>query len=265
MSGTVIILGIIIGVIVILLIYFLSENHYSLISNNRFVVSLTSTPQRINKIIPTLRSLLYQTHPPEMIYLCLPEKFRNTDPYPDLSVDLERVKIVRTPEDYGPATKLIGVLPHIKEDEDLFILYCDDDINYPEDMIAVHNRMARKSSVNGACVHPQGFLEAFAGISVHRSSLKEDLIPFVQEAGKCLDCYLSDDLVLGKYFNKHKIPVHKVRSLSYNKTEITKRVFSYGFESDALHQGSNGLTENDSHLSKYARCKQVMDKLYLIV
>ncbi|MHB1910045.1 MAG: glycosyltransferase family A protein [Nitrososphaerales archaeon] len=245
---------IILLVLVVALVYVVREPS----EQRRFVVSLTSTPQRVKKILPTLRSLLYQTYPPEMIYLCLPEKFRNKEPYPPLEIGLERVKIVRTPEDYGPATKLLGILPHIDQQEDIFILYCDDDIIYPEGMLEAHNRKARKGAVNGTALHPRGFLEGFGGISVHRSLLKEDLIPFVKKVGACLDCYLSDDLVIGKYFENHHIPTNRVVSLSYYKRIICKQAQEYGEAADALHKGSNGLTEEDNHRRKYDRCRHFL-------
>src|SRR5713226_4632188 len=81
--------------------------------NRRVIASLSTVPDRINNLRPTIRSLLEQTRPPDEIVLAIPEfSIREQRPYvvPKHISRLPRVRILRTPEDWGPATKFIGAI-----------------------------------------------------------------------------------------------------------------------------------------------------------
>src|SRR5215470_17868650 len=50
--------------------------------NRRVIASLTTVPERINNLNPTIRSLLKQTRPPDEIVLAIPEfSIREKRPY----------------------------------------------------------------------------------------------------------------------------------------------------------------------------------------
>lgn len=94
------------------------------------IVTLSTIPPRFGDIGETLVSILNQKSAPEQIILYIPESYRR---FPEWTGELpsvpQGVSIRRTPEDFGPATK---VLPAIREfaGRDVDILFCDDDVIY---------------------------------------------------------------------------------------------------------------------------------------
>jgi len=111
--------------------------------NRRVIASLSTVPDRINNLIPTIRSLLNQTRPPDEIVLAVPEfSIREQRPYvvPKYISRLPRVRVLRCAEDWGPATKFIGAI----QDElaagrqNTLIMVVDDDRLYPRDAIETY-------------------------------------------------------------------------------------------------------------------------------
>lgn len=104
-------------------------------SRPRYAVSLTSIPPRYDRLIPVISSLLAQNPAPERVYLCLPDKYRRFSepaPLPNLP---EPVKILRCPNDFGPATKALLAAGRLAGDLDALI-YCDDDWIMPPNWAA---------------------------------------------------------------------------------------------------------------------------------
>ncbi|HEY4639282.1 MAG TPA: glycosyltransferase, partial [Candidatus Udaeobacter sp.] len=111
--------------------------------NRRVIASLSTVPDRINNLTPTIRSLLNQTRPPDEIVLAIPEfSIREQRPYvvPKYISRLPRVRVLHCAEDWGPATKFIGAI----QDElaagrqDSLIIVVDDDRLYPRDAIETY-------------------------------------------------------------------------------------------------------------------------------
>src|SRR5947208_2605329 len=108
--------------------------------NRRVIASLSTVPDRINNLGPTIRSLLNQTRPPDEIVLAIPEfSIREQRPYvvPNYISRLPRVRVLHCAEDWGPATKFIGAI----QDElaagrqNSLIMVVDDDRLYPRDRL----------------------------------------------------------------------------------------------------------------------------------
>jgi len=111
--------------------------------NRRVIASLSTVPDRINNLRPTIRSLLNQTRPPDEIVLAIPEfSLREQRPYvvPKYISRLPRVRVLHCAEDWGPATKFIGAI----QDElaagrqNTLIMVVDDDRLYPRDAIETY-------------------------------------------------------------------------------------------------------------------------------
>lgn len=104
----------------------------------RIVVSLTTLPARIERVVETISSLLKQTVPPDAIYLNVPtesKRFKGvTYVIPSELAKLDKLTIQRT-VDYGPATKLIATLDR-ETDPDTLIITVDDDMVYAPSMVA---------------------------------------------------------------------------------------------------------------------------------
>ena len=103
------------------------------------IVSLTTTPVRINKIWPTLTSIMLQSVQPEKIYLWIPKKFKRFPeneigelPYFIKDNPLIQVEYIET--DFGPASKLLPCLqsPSLQDKK---IIVIDDDRLYPRHLI----------------------------------------------------------------------------------------------------------------------------------
>jgi hypothetical protein len=96
----------------------------------RHVITLSAIPPRFGTLAPTLRSLLAQRSRPEAIEVYIPRTYRR---FPDWGGGLpevpEGVSIVRTEEDYGPATKILAAARAYRGRE-VELLYVDDDHVY---------------------------------------------------------------------------------------------------------------------------------------
>ena len=114
-------------------------------SHKKVIASLTTLPDRIEHLEPTLRSLLDQTRPPDEIVLAVPQiSLRQRQPYsiPDYLSQFSTLRILRTKTDWGPATKFI---PIVQEElaagrSDTLIMILDDDRTYPSDAIETYLR-----------------------------------------------------------------------------------------------------------------------------
>ena len=112
-------------------------------NDRRVIASLSTVPDRIGNLEPTIRSLLKQTRPPDEIVLAIPEfSVREQRPYvvPKYISQLPRVRILHCAEDWGPATKFIGA---IRDElaagrENTLIMVVDDDRLYPRDALETY-------------------------------------------------------------------------------------------------------------------------------
>jgi Glycosyl transferase family 2 len=111
--------------------------------NRRVIVSLSTVPDRISNLRPTIGSLLRQTRAPDEIVLALPEfSVREQRPYvvPKYISRLPGVRVLHCAQDWGPATKFIGAI----QDElaagrqNTLIMVVDDDRLYPRDAIETY-------------------------------------------------------------------------------------------------------------------------------
>jgi hypothetical protein len=108
--------------------------------NRRVIASLSTVPDRIKNLQPTIRSLLRQTRPPDEIVIAIPEfSIREQKRYvvPKYLSELPRVRVLRCSKDWGPATKFI---PAVQEELQAdcghtLIMVLDDDRVYPRDAL----------------------------------------------------------------------------------------------------------------------------------
>jgi hypothetical protein len=113
------------------------------VDNRRVIASLTTVPDRIANLEPTIQSLLKQTRPPDEIVLAIPEfSTREQRPYvvPEYVLRLPRVRILYCGKDWGPATKFI---PLVQEElaagrAASLIMVVDDDRIYPRDALETY-------------------------------------------------------------------------------------------------------------------------------
>ena len=111
--------------------------------DRRVIASLSTVPDRINNLRPTIQSLLKQTRPPDEIVLAIPEfSVREHRPYvvPKYISRLPRVRVLHCAEDWGPATKFIGAIQDelAAGRENSLIMVVDDDRLYPRDALETY-------------------------------------------------------------------------------------------------------------------------------
>jgi Glycosyl transferase family 2 len=109
----------------------------------RVIASLSTVPDRIGNLGPTIRSLLKQTRPPDEIVLAIPEfSVRERRPYvvPKYVSRLPRVRVLHCGEDWGPATKFIAAIQDelAAGRENTLIMVVDDDRIYPRDALETY-------------------------------------------------------------------------------------------------------------------------------
>src|SRR5438309_4592478 len=81
--------------------------------DRRVIASLSTVPDRINNLRPTIQSLLKQTRPPDEIVLAIPEfSIREQRPYavPEYVSRLPRLRVLHCRRAWGPATKFIPIV-----------------------------------------------------------------------------------------------------------------------------------------------------------
>jgi hypothetical protein len=109
----------------------------------RVIASLSTVPDRIGNLGPTIRSLLKQTRPPDEIVLAIPEfSVRERRPYvvPKYVSRLPRVRVLHCGDDWGPATKFIAAIQDelAAGRENTLIMVVDDDRVYPRDALETY-------------------------------------------------------------------------------------------------------------------------------
>jgi len=116
----------------------------SLTKNPDVVVSLTTTPARIDNLLPTINSLLTQTMKPKHIVLNVPRWSKRLDAVYTVPRYLYEIPgvIINRCDDFGPATKLLGAL-HLYEKTETLLITVDDEYMYPpslvETLVRAHN------------------------------------------------------------------------------------------------------------------------------
>src|SRR6266446_2561862 len=113
------------------------------LDDRHIIASLSTVPERIGNLGPTIRSLLRQTRPPDEIVLAIPEfSIREQRPYavPKHVSRWPRMRILHCRRDWGPATKFIPIV----RDElaagrgNTLIMVVDDDRMYPRDALETY-------------------------------------------------------------------------------------------------------------------------------
>ena len=132
----------------------------------------TTIPQRLN-FTSALSSFLRQYHPIKTVYMSVPFSVHNYsgEKYYDTKIYNEKLRVLKTPYDFGPATKVLGCYKYVPDDSYLFVI--DDDIEYLPDLLetlyayggpVVSFKTCSAASLGGIC--------GFEGYLIKRTNLK---------------------------------------------------------------------------------------------
>lgn len=111
------------------------------------VVSMTTLPERVNRIKPTLLSLIDQTIKPKKILVWIPKSFKRTDESVSSVQELANLPLVEVrfiEQDLGPITKLIPSLKEHWDTPEQRIVCADDDIIYSKVLIEDYEQHSRQ-------------------------------------------------------------------------------------------------------------------------
>jgi hypothetical protein len=183
-------ISVIISTIIILISYFGIQRYVSLHfqSNEQFilnysnlekadtkqrvVISFTTTPDKINKIEPMIRSLLDQTVKVDQISLNIPYKF-NGKSYNIPKEYNDILNIFRTEKDYNSGSKIIPTL--LRECEcGTKIIYLDDNQIYGKDLIET---LVKESNENpDKAIYTKGDMDASGAVLIKPEFFEYSLI-----------------------------------------------------------------------------------------
>jgi Glycosyl transferase family 2 len=132
------------------------ENNHEPVAGRRVIASLSTLPDRIANLAPTIQCLIKQTRPPDEIVIAIPEfSLRQQTRYvvPDYLAQYASVRILRCVTDWGPATKFI---PVVQEElaagrGDTLIMVVDDDRTYPGDALETYLHYHRQLPEAALC------------------------------------------------------------------------------------------------------------------
>lgn len=239
----------------------------------KYIVSFTTSPTRINKIEPMINSILNQTKKPDLIILNLPKIFHRTNEEYNIPEFVSRhVHVNIIDIDYGPATKLVPTIKYLNDEkydkEDTRIIYVDDDVRYPLQMIEAFDITILPA--DNSVWASSGFIylnkdvyklrkhcdiativEGFGGVCVKLNTFEEDFMNYINTYTSInkLNCRLSDDIILSNYYHKKHIQMKVCCYVgNYSLLDIlnNKCFLKYGELSDALHRGADGLTTDNT-------------------
>ena len=180
----------------------------------RITVSIATMPGR--DVNFSLRSLISQRRPPDVIFVCVCEEYRRE---PGARVDTAQitshpsVRIIAGCKDNGPATKLLGSLNAVREFGAQLLVLADDDLQYVpsalgdvEAYYATHGLTRPSScyvySIVGTAIG-QG-ADLFA-MPVHHLVGIEDF--FVAQTTMHPELWYHDDVLISTFFAQQRLAV----------------------------------------------------------
>jgi hypothetical protein len=231
----------------------------------KIVVSLTTSPQRLKHIKPTLDRIYHeQTLKPDIIELNIPYVFkRNNSMYDlqDLPYKGESYISINRTEDLGPATKFIPTLQKYKNQDETIIIVIDDDIQYSEYHIEElvnaskeHPNMIVTPNCNNTYytheIEKCGLIEGYWTYLIKPKFFDNDFYKYINEALKNIECYKGDDFVISNWIHRKEIPIYHIQS-----ERLWVKPFEFGLQYDALHK--QVIVDERQ---RYCGCHEYLDK-----
>lgn len=127
----------------------------------RVVVGLTTIPSRVRHLAPVIAALYDQTRRPDAIYVSVPRVSAKEKgvvyPVEELSRILakhagDRGRVLVVPEDFGPLTKLMGMLLSEADDPRTLLITADDDQLYGPNFVETMLRGAQENPGAAVCL-----------------------------------------------------------------------------------------------------------------
>ena len=233
-----------------------------------------------------IHSILDQTRKPDLFLLNIPEVFARTgESYIVPKYIRKSLTVNKISTDYGPATKILPTVMYLRDDkkydpEYTRIIYLDDDIAYPKRMVEAYSQMIPPNdhnvwtstgfdfvnmSLNGKRTHRDTatIAEGYGSVCVKLNTFGDDFVEYMTRY-TAIDnqiCRLSDDVILSNYYHRRNVGITIMNMsglLSINDIWDEKKILDYGNETDALHLGANGTSDNN--VDRYKRVITALNK-----
>ena len=253
------------------------------------VVSLTTTPYRINEIQFVLDSILRQSITPTKIYLNVPWVFKRENRkyiIPRWLKNYSNNIIINRTEDYGPATKLIATLER-EHDPNTIIITIDDDHTYSKHIVRdlIRPYLTNKTKFKNTAFTGSGLnfissdhfgigilpllpgdhelslvVMGASGVAYRRDFFKNDIFSLIKNLP--ISCFLSDDLMISAYLLVHNVNILKLFNMTYNPVFSLIDPLPQHFSRDALQSGAKGIGLG-SNEENYAKCLNDLPKYHM--
>ena len=210
--------------------------------NHSFLISLTTSPERLKSISPVLEGFRSSD-----VILNLPFLFRHKDVYEDSQIDkivkkFPNVKINRLEKDLGPQSKLLGSFDtfHNLKAYDAIVVIDDDTMYEPNILSRYDYSMSQQPNTvfTGKKVLSRGFTVA-PGCRSYCIPLRDfDVNLFIEKSNlysaSSKSCSLHDDMVFAAAFQDLQYTVETALEFEGSEGIDTIQLPS-GFGYDALH------------------------------
>jgi lipopolysaccharide cholinephosphotransferase len=255
------------------------------LSKHEVIVTMTTSPLRLKKIVAVLSTLDYTNI--TKVNIVLPETYGpNNETYNKIPKnlikimkDIPKIEILRIKKDLGPITKMLPTIMQT-DDKKSIIISIDDDVAYPMGMIneLIYQKVLKYPDGVLTMGESMTFFEEVTNMNKYWPEIKNKR-PFVDIVEgwssvlyspdivntKCMkklsslskQCFLSDDFVISYVLS---ISDRKRISIN-NKYAYDPFPYSYGTGEDALHAG-RGLGDKRDYqphsdainFEKYIKC-----------
>mmetsp|Transcript_156532 Transcript_156532/g.300234 ORF Transcript_156532/g.300234 Transcript_156532/m.300234 type:complete len:361 (-) Transcript_156532:255-1337(-) len=256
----------------------------------RVVFSLTTTKSRIDKVKPTLDSIMQQTRLPDVVYLAVPPDVLELPQWLQemLSSNSSKLKVLKMKKDYGPSSKLLATLREGSEHSPhTVIIYGDDDMLYGPRIVELHLEAQSQKldsptafGTRRIAIGDEGFpnreqlLEATGSVSIRASALTDEKVFTVSETPDA--CRLSDDYWISHFLLAAGVKLELLPTCQFDFVSGKwPQSCSQPFESipEVQHIGALSETklEEDGHghryggnwqdqLARYSQCQAIMHR-----
>jgi hypothetical protein len=243
--------------------------------------SMTSSPERLRKASTVLSVILTNPYI-KKLYINLPKKYRNKDPYNKADVKYiesidSRIKVRWLDKDIGPISKILPTLQKMKDKKAIVISF-DDDVFYPPALIneLIYYSIRYPHLIPGGAGFSFGdmedvikrknwpenrkpkfpdvdIIEGWGSIAYRKEMVDLNFIKKLNNLGTV--CKLSDDLTLSYSHSNYSVKRKLISNKYYSANEDVFPL-GYGLGEGALHKGSG--TEHtdavDANMIKYKEC-----------
>ena len=198
--------------------------------NNNYIISLTTIPSKFDNLHITIDSILNQTILPKKIIINIPERYNFRMNNSEITIEKlnefkdkysrnEIININRTEEDYGPGTKLLGLLTseimNTIEISRTYIILIDDDVIYKPYMIEYFDKYIKeyKKEVCSFYVYNIGDIKIAQGVDgfLIKLNILDNFLKYYRIIKESNYIKYHDDFYISYYFYLKEIEIEYIK------------------------------------------------------